>query len=216
MIKEPNSLLKLIVKYFLESSQKGSFNGISVGKLYSGFADTEPKLIRMQLGDLVSGGKVNCVFDEVNPHIKRYEDLPKENQIKELLSKGCGSFCIYPTASVIRNNFDVNSWDDRPFSKLLLLGVPQISFKAFEMGALERYTNDPRYVVNFKDYMGNMSISSEYYNSEDISDRDKVSVQYFGLGHDKQRRPYLIVYLRYLHDLTPEHQQYWNSFSSQT
>ena len=43
-------------------------------------------------------------------------------------------------------------------------------------------------------------------------ERDKVSLQTFGLGFDEQRNPYVIVYLRYLAGLSAEHQQYWNSY----
>src|SRR5207244_496170 len=38
------------------------------------------------------------------------------------------------------------------------------------------------------------------------------SIQSFGLGFDEQSRPVVVAFYRYLANLTPEHQQYWNSF----
>jgi hypothetical protein len=80
------------------------------------------------------------------------------------------------------------------------------------MGALERYVADPRYDVRFDDYMGSMSVANEFFGDVQHPERDKVSLQSFGLGFDDQRNPYVIVYLRYLAGLSAEHQQYWNSY----
>lgn len=87
-----------------------------------------------------------------------------------------------------------------------------MSFRAFDMGALERYVADPRYIVHFADYMGTMSIANEFFTDAQHPERDKVSLQSFGLGFDEQRNPYTVVYLRYLAGLSAEHQQYWHSY----
>lgn len=102
--------------------------------------------------------------------------------------------------------------DNRPFSKALALAEPQLAYRAFDMGALERYTSDPRYTVRFADYMGSMSIRDESFSDQDFPDRDKVSLQTFGVGISHKRIPHVVVYLRYLACLSSEHQQYWNSY----
>ena len=145
-------------------------------------------------------------------HIKRFPDLPIGEQLELLLDEPLNEFCLYPTASVVRPRVDLSAWRDRPFSQALLLAEPQLSFRAFDMGALERYVADPRYTVRFTDYMGWMSISDDFFSDARHPERDKVSLQSFGLGFDEHRNPYTIVYLRYLANLSPEHQQYWRSY----
>ena len=147
----------------------------------------------------------------VNIHIKRLPDIPIEEQLKLLIDEPLETFCLYPAASVVQARVDLSEWQDRPFSKALLLAEPQLSFRAFDMGALERYVADPRYIVHFEDYMGTMSVADDFFVDERHPERDKVSLQTFGLGFDEQRNPYTIVYLRYLAGLSAEHQQYWNS-----
>jgi hypothetical protein len=162
-------------------------------------------------------GKVDCVFGRIslNPHIKRLPDLPTEQQIELLRSEDLRTCCVYPRSDEIIRHTDITRWNDRPFSKLLALAEPQLSFRAFELGVMERYVNDPRYTVHFADYMGTMSITDEYFASSDFPGRDKVSLQTFGLGLTPERTPHIVVFLRYLAGLLPEHQQYWNSFLTQ-
>ena len=142
-------------------------------------------------------------------HIKRFADLPIDRQRALLKTEALKEFCVYPTGSEILKNIDVTQWT---FSKALALAEPQLAYRAFNMGALERYTSDPRYTVSFKDYMGSMSIRDESFSDQGFPDRDKVSLQTFGLGISHKRIPHVVVYLRYLANLSPEHQQYWNSY----
>jgi len=57
-----------------------------------------------------------------------------------------------------------------------------------------------------------MSIADDFYMDAQHPERDKVSLQTFGLGFDEEGNPYAVVYLRYLARLSAEHQQYWNSY----
>jgi hypothetical protein len=148
----------------------------------------------------------------VNMHIKRFPDLPVDRQRALLKTEDPNEVCVYPTSSEITKNIDITQWNDRPFSKALALAEPQLTCRAFDMGALERYTSDPRYTVHFADYMGSMSVTNEPFSDPGFPDRDKVSLQTFGLGFGDRRIPHVVVYLRYLANLSPEHQQYWNSY----
>jgi hypothetical protein len=56
--------------------------------------------------------------------------------------------------------------------------------------------------------MGWMSVTNEFFGDAQHPERDKVSLQSFGLGFDDQRNPYVIVHLRYLAGLSAEHQQF--------
>ena len=205
-------LLDAIVNPFIESAMRDGFNGVVASTLLR--LQTNPDRLRASLSKLIRDGQITAVFSRVsgNMHIKRLPDPPIEGQLKLLIDEPLENFCLYPTASVVGPRVDLSAWQDRPFSKALLLAEPQLSFRAFDMGALERYVADPRYVVHFEDYMGHMSVIDEFYADAQHPERDKVSLQSFGLGFDDQRNPYVIVYLRYLAGLSTEHQQYWNSY----
>lgn len=207
-----NRLLDAIANPFIESAKGDGFNGIVASALLP--LQANPKKLRLELSALVQDGQITGVFSRlsVNMHIKRLPDPPIETQLKLLSDEPLDTFCLYPTASVIQARVDLSAWQDRPFSTALLLSEPQLAFRAFDMGVLERYVADPRYIVHFFDYMGRMSITDNYFTDAQHPERDKVSLQTFGLGFDDQRNPYAIVYLRYLGRLSAEHQQYWNSY----
>ncbi len=205
-------LLCAIANRFIESAKDDGFNGIVASALLG--LQANPEKLRAELSALIQDGQITAVFScrSVNMHIKRFPDLPTEEQLKLLLDEPLANFCLYPKASAVQARVDLSVWQDRPFSKALLLAEPQLSFRAFDMGALERYVADPRYIVHFADYMGTMSIADDFFTEAQHPERDKVSLQTFGLGFDEQRNPYAIVYLRYLAGLSAEHQQYWNSY----
>ncbi|TIT85123.1 MAG: hypothetical protein E5W59_25800 [Mesorhizobium sp.] len=145
-------------------------------------------------------------------HIKRFPDPPIDKQLALLETEKPNRFTVYPATGEIEQRLDVSRWNDRPFTKALVLGEAQLAFRAFDMASLERYSNDPRYRVYFNDYMGQLSIRDEAFRDEKFPERDKVSLQTFGLGFRDKLVPHLIVYLRYLTGLSPEHQQYWMSY----
>ena len=205
-------LLNAIASSFIASAERDGFNGVVASTLLS--IEEKPERLRSTLAELVTDGKITAVFarTSVNMHIKRLPDLPISDQLELLSSEELNNFSLYPTETEVRRRVDLSAWHDRPFSKALLLAEPQLAFRAFEMGCLERYVADPRYKVHFADYMGRMSITDDFFVNEQHPERDKVSLQTFGLGFDVQRIPYTIVYLRYLAGLSAEHQQYWNSY----
>lgn len=205
-------LTDLIAYSYIESGKSDGFNGLPAAALAGSYDDVGT--LRSDLATLIRSGAATAVFAKfsVNMHIKRLPDLPIDQQVELVLTEDVHSYCLYPTAQVVAPRVDLGQWQDRPFGQALLMGEPQLAFRAFDMGALERYVADPRYVVQFEDYMGTMSITDAYFSSPAHPERDKVSLQTFGLGFDGQRLPYVVVYLRYLTRLSPEHQQYWNSY----
>jgi hypothetical protein len=205
-------LLHAIASSFIESAKRDGFNGVVACRLLTLQPDNEK--LRAEVSSLIQDGQITAVFSRqsVNMHIKRFPDIGTDEQLKLLANEPLGAFCLYPTASAVRPVVDLSAWQDRPFSKALLLAEPQLSFRAFDMGALERYVADPRYIFHFEDYMGTMSVANDFFEDAQHPERDKVSLQTFGLEFDEQHNPYAIVFLRYLARLSAEHQQYWNSY----
>jgi hypothetical protein len=195
-----------IVDFYLQSSD---FNGLPAASILGSGSAARPALEA-----LVRDGRVSCVFASVssNPHIKRYPDLPIEKQLELLSNDDPHGVCLYPCEALIRERFDVTTYDDRPFSQCLLLGEAQLQWRGFDLGVLERYYNDPRYLFQFHDFGGLLSIRDAPSGDSTVPERDKVFLQTFGIGYDAEDSRLAVVFLRYLSDLSPEHQQYWKSF----
>lgn len=204
------ALLKKITDFYSESRD---FNGIPVGILLRELKMPWPDL-RDSLTQLVKGGKSTLAFSSVseNPHIKRFPDIPAAEQIGKLESESTDGICVYPTTAVLEAMLDTTDYVDRPFTKRLALGEPQLLPVYFDLPVLERYYADPRYNFDFYDYGGSIGISSSHYESRDTAERDKVFLQTFGLGYDPQGNRVVVVFLRYLAGLSPEHQQFWNTY----
>ncbi|WP_067223126.1 hypothetical protein [Stappia indica] len=212
MIMTTEQILDDITAAYIDSARADSFNGLIAATLLN--IESDEARLRSHLSQLISEGRISCVFSrhDQNMHIKRYPDLPTGKQLALLDSDSLDQVAIYPVADEIEKRVDVSNWNDRPFTRALVLGEAQLAFRAFDMAALERYRNDPRYLVQFNDYMGRMSIRDDAFSDERFPERDKVSLQTFGLGFRDELVPHLVVYLRYLSRLSPEHQQYWKSY----
>ena len=81
----------------------------------------------------------------------------------------------------------------------------------FELSILEKYFRDPRYFCYFGDSEGRISVHDEHYLSAQMPERDKILIETFGIGYDQNRNRVVAVFLRYLSDLSAEHQQMWRA-----
>ncbi|MBA4203874.1 MAG: hypothetical protein C0457_02690 [Polymorphum sp.] len=207
-------MLASITISFSNSAQQNWFNGVPASRLLN--IECDERELRSHIAALVKDHFVTCVFAcvEVNMHIKRFPDIEIAKQLELIETESLQSFCIYPKSDVILSMTDVSHWNDRPYSRELALAEPQLSFRAFDMAALERYVNDPQYKVDFSDYIGTMSIGNKKFSDENYPKRDKVGLQTFGLGFSADKTPFVVVFLRYLADLSPEHQQAWRSYET--
>lgn len=212
MTIEPRQLfLEIISEFYIRSCE--SFNGIPLRRLLeiTGFSwdDALPILI-----NLINQGKISLCFASisVNPHIRRLPDLTTDKQVEILQREGPDYVCAYPTSGIVKERVDDSQYDDRSFTRELLLGGAQLTPVFFDMAALERYHDDPRYHFSFSGFGGSLGISDKFYMSDQTYDRDKVGLQTFGLGFDENGNRVVVVYLRYLANLTAEHQQYWNTY----
>ncbi|WP_434729529.1 hypothetical protein [Rhizobium binae] len=209
-----DALVQFIADSFIASAERDGFNGVPASLLLKAVQDEQA--LRDALAEMVEGGQITAVFSSQadNMHIKRFPDRPIAEQLEMLKTEPFAGTCLYPTAPVVESRTDVSQWQNRPFTQDLLLVAPQLGYRAFELGVLERYVSDPRYVIHFADYMGRMSIGDEAHADKHHPDRDKIYLKSFGLGFDPDRRPFVVAFLRYLSTLTPEHQQYWNSYAA--
>lgn len=209
MDNESQPVLEAIADYFVHS---GDFNGIPASLLGNQVDLSHPNLIPV-LERLLTSEEIAIAFYcfQGNPHVLRVFPPDIQRQHELLKSESPTQFCVYPTIKVLAHRNDLAAYTGKPFTKRLALGEPQLTPVFFELSALEPYYRDPRYLFHYGDMGGRISIRDEAGRSSDVHDRDKIFLQTFGIAYDGRRNRVVIVYLRYLADLSPEHQQTWNA-----
>ncbi|NWG76516.1 MAG: AAA family ATPase [Rubrivivax sp.] len=203
------ALLQEITRFYLESHD---FNGISVSQLATRFRVTPSDLID-QLTALVRRELVSVVFGDIhpNPHIRAFSDEPEESQIAKLNTQKLDHACAYPLSKHLKKVVDRRLYEGKPYTLSLALGTPQLEFRAFDISVLEDYRNDPRYYYDNDDIRGSISVRSDYYGTGQMADSDQVLLQTFGFCYDDDLNRAVAVFVRYLSDLSPEHQQIWKT-----
>jgi hypothetical protein len=146
-----------------------------------------------------------------NPFIRHLPDEPVEVQLKMLDASRLDLIVLYPTAKELKRFVKPSRYKDRPFSLMLALGAAQLEFRCFDLSVLEIYRNDPRYYYRAGDMSGMISVSDKYYQSKAMAESDQVLLQTFGFAYDSAMNRAVAVFLSYLHDLSPQHQQIWNA-----
>ncbi len=206
-----DELSKTISEFYINS---GDFNGYPLNSIVRSVGDLDKA--RLLVRNMIQDGLINCAFYSVslNPHIKRMPDLSVSEQVSILQSEDPAGVCCYPSKQVVRKHADLSAYHDKPFTRELALGAAQLDWVSFDLSVLERYKADPRYLFQFDDYSGLICINDDAYEDPTFPERDKAFLQSFGLGYIDGHRVALVFY-RYLHDLSAEHQQYWNSFRTE-
>ena len=204
-----DNLVKRVVNHYLKSKD---FNGypLNVPGLDPLFP---PDQLRAFLRPLIASGRVIARYAdwEINVFIKRLPDEPIEAQLKMLEASKLEYVVLYPTTKELKKIVKPNKYKGRPFSLMLALGVAQLDFRCFDLSVLEIYRNDPRYYYRVGDTEGMISISDEFYRSRQMAKSDQVLLQTFGFAYDDKMNRAVAVFIRYLHGLSPEHQQIWNA-----
>jgi hypothetical protein len=190
-----------------------SFNGYPIGRLKRelGVSDGEAKKL---LEELIRTDQVTVEFGNYhpNPHIKAFESLSSQAQLKLLseLEFG-GHFCLYPSRSNLAGDPEIEKYSDEPYTRELAQGCGQLEYRVFDLAVLEHYRNDPRYYYWTDSIHGSISVRDEYYMSDQMAEKDQVLLQTFGFAYDDSMKRGVAVFLRYLADLSPEHQHIWSA-----
>lgn len=209
MNEEAKSLLEEVTAFYLNS---GDFNGIPAlqlaGRLMKQWDHIKPVVAAFIEKELIG------ILDEnsdLNPAIIRVGFEPKEVQIKKLDNSNLQHVYIYPRTAHLKSVAKPSDYIGRFYVLELALGHPQLSFRSFDLSVLEFYRNDPRYIYENRDIDGYICVRDEFYRSADMAEKDQVLLQSFGFSFDKNVNRAVAVFLRYLADLSPEHQQIWKA-----
>lgn len=203
-VQPETDMLSRITNFFLDSHD---FNGIPALTLAADLGG-DWQGIREELRPLVEKDMIGLIDEEtdVNPHIIRRGFEPIQNQLTKLDKEKPTYMCIYPRPSVLREVVDNTKFDGTPYGLELSLGEPQLSYRSFDLSVLEFYRNDPRYRYETDDIKGRI-----YYDSDELEEKDKAFLETFGFSYDTDFNRAVAVFIRYLYDLTPEHQQIWKN-----
>lgn len=203
-------ILDEITQYYLSSDD---FNGVPLGGLAKSLAVDWEDLV-VPLGELIEEERA-CVIDsvtDVNPHIMRVGYESRESQIAKLEAAIADTHaCVYPLPKHLEMVVDVTLYEGSPYVLCLALGVPQLAFRAFELNVLEFYRNDPRYRYTNDDVRGQIYLKDENISAADMDERDRIFLNTFGFCYDEDMNRAVAVFVRYLADLSPEHQQIWKA-----
>ena len=202
-------LLEDVTGFYLNS---GDFNGIRGLELAHRLGQPWPD-IKQIIASLIEKELVG-VLDEksdLNPAIIRIGFEPKDVQLKKLDNSNLKHTFIYPGTAHLKTAVDPFNYAGRPYVLELALGNPQLSFRSFDLSVLEFYRNDPRYSYENRDIDGLISIRDEFYKSDQMAEKDQILLQSFGFSFDGKLNRAVAVFLRYLADLSPEHQQIWQA-----
>ncbi|HMM78414.1 MAG TPA: hypothetical protein PKC65_00165 [Pyrinomonadaceae bacterium] len=200
-------ILRTAAEFYLKS---GDFNGISALDLSSSLG-VEWDDLRADLADLIQEDKIGVLHSDqdMNTHILRVGFPDASVQIEKLDTDDLFHTCVYPRPIYLETVVDTKHYENEPYKLDLANGEPQLAFRTFDLSVLEYYRNDPRYYYHTNDINGSISVKREYYESNQMPEHDQILLQTFGFAYDDDLNRGVAVFLRYLSDLSPEHQQIW-------
>lgn len=214
-----------VFEFFIESND---FNGIPLRNISEEFKIDYKESIDI-IKKLVIDNSIS-IQSSTNPHIIGFQHYPIESQLKILEDaknitvkvRKFGEFtissentefpiCLYPSQDYLKIHRELSSFGNAVYTKLLALAHPHLSPRFFEIEVLEKYADDPRFDFEFEEYSGRISCKYDDNDNPIVREEDQVYLKSFGLGFDSNENRLAVVYLRYLKDLTPEHQVLWKS-----
>jgi len=206
---EKDTVLDVVTCFYLDSRD---FNGISASGLTDELGVTWDDLHEV-LAESIEEDIIGVLYSdtELNTHIIRTGFEPKDRQIAKLSTKELHHSCIYPRSTHLEKVVDRSKYVDRPYVLCLALGEPQLDYRSFDLSVLEYYRQEPRYVYKNDDVRGSISIRDEYYESDQVRESDQILLDTFGFSYDSHFNRAVAVFLRYLANLSPEHQQVWKA-----
>jgi hypothetical protein len=196
MTPQQIALAEKVTRQYLYS---GDFNGLGIHALVAIGADVSDvvALIEQREIDLVRGDL------HPNPHIKAFDAEPPKEQIEKIGRDGLAG-CLYPSPeSLVRRKIETHNLG--PYTAALTLGSPQLSFRTFDLRALEWYRNDPRFELRSDDIHGTIV----QRGGTEVAGRhalDGLDFFEFGFAYNAELERAVAAFIRYLHDI-PTRQQ---------
>ena len=194
-----------VVSHYLES---GDYNGLPLSRLAEETGVTCNNLVGI-VEELVRIGRLSIASPrQTNPFVKAF-DAPVDEQLEGLEDREPWFVCLYPTSASVQEAIHPDVYDDRPFTKMLVLARPKLRAFPFSLDVFDIYDRDPRYSFSLYGFGGRLSALSEYYDLLDECDRVELP---FGVGYDNEGERVVAVYLYRLAELPEKHQRIWKEY----
>lgn len=188
----------------------GDFNGMPIYRLVEEF-DVESDEFRQAVRDAIKEEIITARFHD-NTHIIAFSGYPREQILEWFDTEEYPSHtCLYPHAKMLSASDKLSSYKDSPYELELAKGAGQLDYRTFDLSVLEYYRNDPRYSYRTDFIHGSICIEDEYFESESVPKSDQILLETFGFAYDDNLNRYVAVFLRYLSNLSPEHQRVWKA-----
>jgi hypothetical protein len=209
--KKPGAVDPIVQLAVAQYIGSGDYNGLPIRDL-PGFAADREK-VREAVRQLVTGGHLTFEDGRMhpNPHIKAFAPPPIDKQLVFLKESTLDHACIYPVPEDLAKIVPANDSLDRPFTRRLMLGEPQLEYHSFDLSVLEHYRNDPRYYYSCDDVRGWISVRDEFGEPGGMREHDQVFLKSFGFGYDDKLNRAVVVFTCDIAGLSAEHQQQWNA-----
>ncbi len=193
-----SDLLKKIINYYLES---GNFNGLPNYQIDESDINEMESLIKEGLIEAISGS------DVLNPHIRGFDlNLSIEHQIINAKNTK-GITCFYPTEKALKG-VEVNY--QKPYTAILQSGRGQFDIIYFDIEILERYINNPKFLVMDNGYRGKICTKDDFYDEDVTSEYIKDYGMAYMEGEKLNRA--IAVFVTDLAKLSPKIQMMWKGF----
>ncbi len=191
-------LLDEVIEYYLNS---GKFNGMPIYQIKEYNEENMILLIKNKMVEAISER------DVLNPHIRGFElDLSIEHQIENAKDYNAHT-CFYPTEKALKR---VKVDGKRPYSALMQQGKAQFDIIYFDIEILERYNNNPKFLIMDNGYRGSICVKDEYYAETEETEYIKDYGMAYIDGDGIQRA--VGVFVIDLALLSPRIQMMWRGF----
>lgn len=149
----------VIQEIFDHYTKSPDFNGLPVYKMMN----YEYRL----LCELIDEGMVEVLScnDVDNPHIRAFNVITPKEQQKEYVSDTSKHSVLYPTKKALAS---FSPDPTKPYSALMQKGEVHLRIMYFDIEILERYANNPKFVIMDIGYRGNIYVRDEYIDDDSL------------------------------------------------
>lgn len=193
------TVLNEIINYYIKSHD---FNGLPVYNMEHYDYNILCKLIDQGLIEVLSEKEV------INPHIKGFDFTIPTNQQKENIAEKTNYSVLYPTRKALES---VPLDYTKPYSVLMQKGEKQFKIIFFNIEILERYVNNPKFVIMDSGYRGNIYVKDEYVDDKTI---ENEYIKDYGMAYidGKHLERAVGVFVCDLAKLSSQKQMLWKGF----